>query len=333
MTARSLRMIDIIKKTSLRGTAITRSFMTLSHQRDETRTPTNIDNLIRENLSFLATIVGSRISLEASLESGVNQVIVSPVSALHCVINLLINARDAIADQGTISISTRIIRMSLDEKKYNALDSGDFIVIEVTDTGSGMDDEVLSRAFEPLFSTKANGNGLGLASVLEFARAAGGDACIDSIEGVGSRTYLYLPVVRTPTEQAAWPTDDGTSQSTMPSQRILLVDDEPYALEALSEILEFEGFEVTPCLSAAGALGALEAGFYEVLLTDIVMPDQSGIELARSAQTLQPGIKIILMSGYVPLGEDLEEAWMFIRKPLATKNLIELLRISLSSCR
>lgn len=333
-SSRSLRLIEIIKETSARGSALTRSFMTLSQQRDDTRIPISIDSLIHENMSFFSTIVGSRIAVTTSLDAGHVQVLASPVAALHCLINLLINARDAIAENGRISITTKIKRIALQTGKGIKGKPADFVAIEVADTGSGMDEDILSRAFEPLFSTKPNGNGLGLASVLEFAREADGDACIESSKGDGTRIYLYLPAVPALALADGPTVKDGDTRPVRVNEeakgRLLLVDDEPYALEALAELLELEGYIVKPCNCAADAIAELTVGSYDVLLTDIIMPEKSGAILAREAQSMQPGIKIILMSGYVPDGEDLEDHWMFVRKPIATKSLGDLLRLSLS---
>lgn len=334
MPPRSLRVIEIIRETAARGSALTRSFMTLSHQRDDTRIPVSIDNLIQENLSFLSTIVGSRIAVTASLNAGDARVLTSPVAALHCLINLLINARDAIAENGRISITTAIKRISLQTGKGIKSKLADFVAIEVADTGSGMSEDTLSRAFEPLFSTKPNGNGLGLASVLEFAREAGGDACVESNESDGTQIYLYLPAIPAHAlANGAIIQDSDTRIAKVneeAARRLLLVDDEPYALEALAELLELEGYIVKPCNCAADALAELAAKSYDVLLTDIIMPEKSGTILAREAQLMQPDIKVILMSGYVPDGEDLEDHWMFVRKPIAAESLADLLRISLS---
>lgn len=151
----------------------------------------------------------------------------------------------------------------------------------------------------------------------------GGDVWLESTPGEGTRVFLHFPVA---TDAMTYPddpsVDDPSFEPANNDRSILLVEDEPYALEALYEMLEMEGYFVTPCLSAAQALEALEARSYRVLLTDIVMPQQDGAELASKACIAQPGIRVILMSGYVPETAALKSGWMFIRKPLASSELL-----------
>lgn len=334
MKQRSLRLLDIIKGTAARGSAITRSFMALSHQRDDTRLPVLIDGFIRDNIPFLSTIVGSRVSINTSLGAGEAQILASPVALLNCIMNLMINARDAIAGTGRITIETCIKQTSLRSRAGEIGELTEFVAITIADSGSGMESDVLSRAFEPLYSTKPNGNGLGLASVLEFARGIGGDACIDSNEDEGARIYLYLPTMQAVPSLAVvsnHSSDDlADPRSGILPTELLVVDDEPYALEALAELLELEGYCVTTCGTAADALAELAVKPYQMLLTDVIMPGESGPILARRAQAMQPNIKVILMSGYVPDGENLEDDWMFIRKPIATDVLSDMICFSLS---
>lgn len=325
---RALRLLEIIKGTAVRGSAITQSFMTLSHQRDDTRLPVSIDDLIRESLPFFATIVGARVSIKTSLGAGDAQILASPVGTLNCIINLLINARDAMTADGQISISTSVQKTAPSAAGGEVGDLTEFVAIEIADDGAGMDNDVLSRAFDPLFSTKPNGNGLGLASVLEFARDIGGDASIASRKGQGARINLLLPrfgpIVAGDTSGPA--AGSGIANGTA---ELLVVDDEPFALEALCELLEFEGYRVTGCKDAAEAMAQLALKPFQILLSDIIMPGESGAILARTAQTMQPNLKVVLMSGYVPDGENLQDDWMFIRKPITTTVLSDMLRNSL----
>lgn len=335
VTTRSLRLIDIIKETASRGSTITRSFMGLLHQPDDSRVPVNIDRLISENRNFFSTVLGGKIEIQYFLGCPDYNTMISPVSALNCIINLLINARDAMPSGGIVRISTDIKTAKLNINnigKYNDSNGDElsnFIAIEVDDSGVGMDKDSLSRAFEPLFSTKANGNGLGLASVLEFTRDAGGDACIESRPGLGTRVYLYLPVLQASFgvagEHQSVDRDLSGSPRENESRKILLVDDEPYALEALAELLEMDGYKVDPCDSSGAAVNLLSKNNYDILITDIIMPEMSGIELSKIAKSISNEIKIILMSGFVPSGEIIEYDWNFIRKPISLVILNEII--------
>ncbi len=321
------RMLDIIKSTAARGSAITRSLMTLSHQRDDTRIMVSIDDMIRDNIQFFSTVAGTNVQIKVELGAPGLVAEVSPVGALNSLINLLMNARDAMPEGGSVTIRTQSRRLPPGTIKGLA-EAGDCIAIEVTDTGKGMVPEVLSKAFKPLFSTKPSGNGLGLASVLDFAREAGGDACIDSAPGRGTEVHILLPARLAPDVAVTQePGLAGPRAGVAPT--VLLVDDEPYAIEALAELLEAEGYAVTACQSCAQALAALASRPFRILLTDIVMPGENGTALAEAACRMQPELKVILMSGFVPDGQSMAEDWMFVRKPIDTSTLTSMLRLAL----
>lgn len=319
-------LAQIIRETAARGSNITQSLMKLSHQQTDTLLPIIIDDLIRENDTFLHSVVGSGISFDIDLQAATAESVVSYNGLLNCIINLLINAREAMPHGGRISLSTSITQGLATSKS----DSGDtepsaYIAIRVADTGSGMSEALLSRAFEPLFSSKPKGTGLGLASVRDFAVEMGGDVWLESQIGAGTTVYLHLPLANPSAgAQMAHKFEQSADAKAIGTRHILLVEDEPYALEALAEMLEAEGYAVTPCASGEQAMRALEQQAYHLLLTDIVMPGQTGTEIARQANRGQPSIKTILMSGYVPDSASLEPGWMFIRKPMDSDELLRL---------
>ena len=153
----------------------------------------------------------------------------------------------------------------------------------------------------------------------------GGDVWLESQVGEGTTVYLHLPLANPSAEaQTAHEFGQSADAPAIGTRHILLVEDEPYALEALAEMLEAEGYAVTPCASGEQAMHALEQQAYHLLLTDIVMPGQTGTEIARQANRGQPSIKTILMSGYVPDSASLEPGWMFIRKPMDSDELLRL---------
>ena len=323
------RMLDIIKSTAARGSAITRSLMTLSHQRDDTRILVSIDDMIRDNAQFFSTIAGTGVQIKMDLATTGLVTAVSPVGALNSLVNLLMNARDAMPEGGSITLRTQVRRLPADAIGRSD-EASDYIVIEVADTGKGMAPEVLSKAFKPLFSTKPSGNGLGLASVLDFARESGGDACIDSTLGRGTEVHIMLPARPAPdVAMAREPGLAGPHPGSETAPTILLVDDEPYAIEALAELLEAEGYAVTACQSCVQALVELASKPFRILLTDIVMPGENGTALAEAACRMQPDLKVILMSGFVPEGQSMAEDWMFLRKPIDTATLTSMLRLAL----
>ncbi len=313
---RIARLVGIINETAARGSEISRSLMTLSRQRYDSGVPLDIDRLLQDHLGFMRTVVGRSIEVELQLGGQGRQVVASRVAMLNCIINSLINARDAMPQGGQVMIATDVRSAALGDAEKR-----DYVAIKISDSGHGMAAEVLSQAFEPMFSTKPHGNGFGLASILDFAQEMGGDACIESEPGAGTSLHMYLPALA----------DSGALQS--PSQlprsgavlggdtrtRVLLVEDEPYALEALSEMLEEWGLNVTACISADAAYRALDAADsdqYQILLCDVLLGNDNGVDLARRACYIIPHIRIVLMSGYVPDNKEIEKNWNFIRKPL-----------------
>ncbi len=319
------RSVDIIKSATIRANAITSSLMTLSHQKEDYKYPTSVDEFITENKSFLSTIAGTQVSFELLMNSGNAKVLVSPVAALNCLMNVVINARDAMPKGGRITISTSVTpAMQAGQSDYASA----FIDIKIIDSGVGMTDAILAQAFDPLFSTKPQGNGLGLASVREFAEESGGVASIDSIPGVGTELTIRLPAVR---EEAAPETNPHaeewqTGENHLARQRVLVVDDEPYALEALCELLEAADFDVQGRANFSEAIATLSKAKFDFLLSDILLGNESGADLARSASLIDPGLHVILMSGYVPNEEEFDGRWKFVRKPLNTKIIIDLMR-------
>lgn len=327
---RPLRLVEIIAGAAARGSAVTRSLMTLSYQRNDTRIPVSIDALIEENLAFFQTTVGAHVRLDLDLGAQGATAMTSPVAALNCLVNLLINARDAMPRGGTVHLSTALL--AGDQA------TGQQIVIEVIDDGEGMPAEVCERAFEPLFSTKSHGNGLGLPSVLEFATDSGGSARIASTPGTGTRVTVSLPCFTPPRvaeieivaaethEPSANATTGSAAEALMPG--VLVVEDEPDALEALCELLDSSGFHVTGVSNGQAAVEELARRRFEVLLTDIVLPGESGAQLASKACEMDPALKVVLMSGFVPQGEELKDDWMFVRKPIDARAVTELLRVA-----
>lgn len=324
--ARNTRLIGMIQDTARRGSEITRSLMTLSHQRHDSGQPLHVDDLILENESLFSTILGAHISLQLALDSDSATIHASKSGLINCLANLLINGRDAMPGGGSMTISTSRQMLA---KPLHASDLGSCLAITVSDTGCGMSEAVRSRAFEPLFSTKTHAAGIGLASVRDFVRTCGGETRLESQLDQGTSIHLYLPECA-PLEPLA---DVGHPPTAVDAPCVILVEDEPFALEALTEILELEGFSVVPCDTPAKALEALHGRPCKLLVSDVIMPGTNGIELAYQAQKLHPAIKVILMSGFVPQQEALQHDWQFLRKPLDTGYLLEMVHAAFSGAR
>jgi signal transduction histidine kinase len=322
------KLANIIQEMASRGSDITQSLMSLSLQRTDTRQPLSVDEVIKDNIGILDSLVGSNITLKVDLDARDCTCVVSYNDLLNGLINLLINAREAMPRGGQIDLSTSVGHGPITRgSDADVAELCSYVAIQIADTGIGMSDALLSRAFEPHFSSKPNGTGLGLASVRNFVVEVGGDIWLESTPAKGTIAYLHLPIAEHVTSTTE--IDLGSAQKDAPDvigkQRILLVEDEPYALEALVEMLEAEGYAVTPCASGEEAFIALEQDAYDILLTDIVMPGQNGTEVASHACIAQPSIKVILMSGYVPDSASFQPGWRFLHKPMESAKLLQLI--------
>lgn len=323
-----LRFVDIIKATATRGSTITRSLMSLAHQQQDEVQPVSIDSLITENEGLLLSIMGAKVKVDIDLQAAPWHVNVNPSAALNTLVNLLINSRDAMPHGGILELRTLHERRTTERQAGEYPMTRDLIVVTIRDSGAGMPDHVLRRAFDPLFSTKPRGNGLGLASVRDFAVEAGGDVRIESTEGVGTCVTIELPAHSRPeahvsnTISTLRNVESGTACSRV-KDTILVVDDEPDALEALCELIEHHGFDVIGCSTIDEALSAMAHTPAKILLTDIILSNESGADLARQVSYLYPSTRIMLMSGYVPNEETIIPEWQFFQKPINSRSMIQ----------
>jgi len=314
-----LPKLQIIQDTVRRASATTYSLMTLAKLRHDSRARIDVDELIKTNLSFLRTVAGHDNVLAVDLAAEGSRVEVAAGALLNGLINLVINARDSFAAAGRITIST-----------WPDTPAGEQLLsITVSDNGSGMSAETARQAFEPLFSTKATGNGMGLASVREFCREMGGDAALQTAPGIGTVVTLWLPIVDAVPKKwdlalpnaapDASPDSDGPAKPTA-----LVVEDERHAREALGELLADLGFRVLSAANADEAIAHLERGSVDLLLADGVMPGMSGIELAYWAEARGLAAKIVLMSGHLPDAQAMADNLQFLRKPLNAQRIRDL---------
>lgn len=333
--ARTERLVRIIMETIDRGSGITRSLMTLSKQRYDSGVAIDGDKILKENIIFFRTIVGNKISID--LECSQEDVIieVNKIGLINSVLNILINSRDAMPDGGAIKIVTNVTSQKIrgdDLPRY-------YYSVTIQDSGEGMSAPVLSQAFEPLFSTKSHGNGIGLASVLDFCREMGGDACIDSTLGIGTILHMYIPVLQygvSQPEPAAEPSEASDLAIFVQTAKshVLVLEDEPYALEALSEMLEGWGITVTACATVEDAWSALRAPQSDpirLIICDVLLGTADGLEFAEAACAISPDLAVILMSGYVPDAKRFAANWQFIRKPLNLQSFKQMVDAALGS--
>ncbi|MBW8815721.1 MAG: PAS domain S-box protein [Caulobacterales bacterium] len=322
--ARRDRMIEAALGAARRGERLTQQLLAFARRQTLRPEPVEVDVLLEEAEPLLRRAVGEAVTLVVA--PGAKDVVahLDPSQFEAAIMNLVVNARDATPSGGVIRIETRPV--SLRAHQVEQLEAGDYVCIAVHDTGVGMDGETMARAFEPFFTTKpaGRGTGLGLSQVYGFARQSGGAATVDSAPGKGCTVCLHLP--RGPAlPQAA---NEGAAQSDDtrgPALTVLLAEDDLQVAELVGAMLADLGHSVRHAENADMALKRLRADEpFDLLLTDLIMPgDKTGVDLAREAVAMRPGLPVVLTSGYT--GEVLTPAedtpWPLLRKPYGAEQL------------
>jgi hypothetical protein len=292
-----------------------------------------VNAVVAEVRQFLERTIGEHVQLEIALEPDLPRVLADPGRIEQVLVNLAVNARDAMSDGGQLTITTE--SQHVDDAFADprpGLGTGLHVVIHVADTGSGMDPETQKRAFEPFFTTKAPaaGSGLGLATVYGIVSQAEGYIEVASEVGVGTVFTVYLPA----TAREATPTPATVTAARRPPDRctILLVEDERAMRDVTRRILERRGHRVLVAGSGREAveLAAASTEPIDVLLTDVIMPEMLGRDVAAGVSRVQPGVRVLYMSGYdrPVLTSDgrLELGVVLMEKPFDEATLLDKLR-------
>ena len=326
--ARQKKLGEAALSAARRGERLTHQLLAFSRRQALRPEPTDLNGLIRESEPLLRRAVGEAIDFKLKLRRGGARVSVDPAQFEAALLNLVVNARDALGDRGKVNIQT--LTCPVEPGEIAELPAGDYVCVTVSDNGSGMTPEVIERVFEPFFTTKAvgKGTGLGLSQVYGFARQSGGGVKVTSTVGRGTEIRLYLPPLAA-TEGDA-PVAPAVELRTMAAgRRLLLVEDDPGVAAVAQELLEGLGLEVRAAENGPHALELLKEERFDIMLSDVVMPGgMTGIELARQCARTWPDMRIVLTSGYA--GDDVDAAladapWPFIRKPYSGQQLAAVL--------
>ena len=333
------RYVTEIRKASEQAGSLTQQMLAFSRKQTLRLRVMTLNPLVAELERMLRRLVGEHIRIETRLAPGLSPVKVDPGQLQQVILNLVVNARDAMPEGGCVRLETANTRLDETYAQMNpGVKPGDYVLLSVSDTGCGMTPEVRAHLFEPFFTTKAPGagTGLGLATSHGIVTQCGGHISVYSEVGIGSTFKVFLPVAREaldPVPPLPAPSDKGAGNET-----VLLVEDEPQIREFASEVLTGRGYRV---LTAANGREALRR-FTEpgqapvaIIVTDIVMPEMSGRDLARRARELVPGLPVILTSGFtfdaIQQDEPPEEGLHFMSKPYAMTQLAEKVREALDA--
>jgi PAS domain S-box-containing protein len=287
-----------------RGSALTARLLAFSRQQVLSPVDSDVDELVEGMRDILARTLGEAVEFRYSATEGMWPARVDPAQFETALLNLAINARDAMPDGGVLSIATR--NVTYDDytlEMMPGLASGDYVAVSVSDTGTGMPPQVLERAFEPFFTTKevGKGSGLGLSMVYGFAKQSGGYATIDSAPGQGTTVTLYLPGV--PGHSLPAETAEEAVTIEPGTERILIVEDEELVRGVTARQLRASGYTVAEACDGPSALGIFRDGQrFDLLLSDIVLPGgMTGVAVAEAARNLQPGLRVLFTTGYAAL--------------------------------
>jgi Signal transduction histidine kinase regulating C4-dicarboxylate transport system len=306
---KSLRLLDNAVQAAERGAALTQRLLAFARRQELKPQAVDLVRLLASIEGLLQRAVGPAIRLENRLPEQLAFALVDNNQLELAILNLAVNARDAIQQEGTISFEAEEIEPTAVDRP-SELKPARYVRFRVTDTGAGMDEETLARAAEPFFTTKGlgKGTGLGLSMVHGLAAQSGGLLRLYSDPGKGTTAELWLPVAEEKTEDVPMVADIISAGAAMSpdSLKILVVDDDVLVCMGTVDMLEDLGHRVTEANSGAAALQIIESGHaFDLVITDHAMPGMSGAELARSLLAGNPSQPIILASGYAELPDDM----------------------------
>jgi signal transduction histidine kinase/CheY-like chemotaxis protein len=333
------RGLEEIRKAADRAAALTSQLLSFSRRQILAPRVLDLNEVVSGVDSMLRRLIGEDILLADSLSPSLGRTMADPHHVEQLLVNLVVNARDAMPEGGKLTIETA--NVDLDEtyvsRQPNAK-PGPHVMLAVSDTGCGIDPQVLPHIFEPFFTTKekGKGTGLGLATVFGIVSQSGGHVTAYSEPGRGTAFKVYLPRLADSNAEATAPAA-GPASPSLGSETVLLVEDEGAVRALAAEILRRRGYEVVEASGGSEALGlaAGRGGQIGLLVTDVVMPNMSGRQLAERLAALRPGLRVLYMSGYTDNAivhhGVLDRGVSFIQKPFTPESLARKVRETLDA--
>jgi CheY-like chemotaxis protein len=299
--AKATKRIDMMRTAAERGAMLTRQLLAFSRRQKLEPKVVDLNEAIGALRDLLQSTLGGGLDLSIQLSDKLWPALVDPTQIEMIVLNLAINARDAMQVGGKITVSTANVSVRKPRARPEAPAPGDYVMVAVSDTGSGMPPEVLERVFEPFFTTKpvGKGSGLGLSQVLGFAKQSGGGVEIDTQPGKGTTVKVFLPRARQP---AAAPRPSLLADGLRASPQggtILIVDDDELVRETTAEMLRGLGYQVLQAGSGGAALELLAGRRpIDLMIVDFAMPGMNGVEVAKVAASKRPDMAVLFVTGY-----------------------------------
>ncbi len=324
--------VEQIMKAGERAAALTRQLLAFSRRQVLQPRVLNLNELLTGLESMLRRLIGEDIDLRFAPADELGQVKADPGQIEQVVMNLVVNARDAMPEGGTLTVETSNVELDTNYALTHAtMKPGKYVVLAVSDNGLGMDAETRARLFQPFFTTKAQGKGtgLGLTTVFGIVKQSDGGVEVYSEPGKGTSVKVYLPRIDQP---AVAETEAPLEKRPQGHETILLVEDNEPVRKLMRDTLRREGYKVldAPAAAEARRVGASHRGSIHLLITDVVMPKESGRDLAGSLVAQRPAMKVLFVSGYadhaVANSGLLTGGYAFLQKPFTTGALLRKVR-------
>jgi PAS domain S-box-containing protein len=316
------RSLAQIREAAQRAASLTRQLLAFARRQVLDVQVVDMNDIVDRTLSLLRRVIPENIEIETTLDPSLGSIAADAGQLEQVIMNLALNARDAMPDGGWLSLTTRDLR--LDALPPHIVPPGRYVQLVVADTGHGMDEATMWQAFDPFFTTKGphEGTGLGLSTVYGIVKQSGGYIFVESDLGKGARFVIYLPCTEATAADHALSTER-SSPAKVRNATILLVEDEPSVRAVVSEMLRLAGHTVIVAATAAEALTTVaEEGPFDLVVTDLVMPDMGGNELvAVIRRRLETPVKTLFISGYTQDRFEPDPNSRFLCKPFSSDEL------------
>lgn len=320
------RNLEEIVRASERAAALTRQLLAFSRKQVMQPKVFGVNNVVIELEKMLRRMIGEDIELRVSLHPDVANIKADPVQLEQVIMNLVVNARDAMPKGGKLTIETGNVYLDqMYAKEHVSVEAGNYVMLAISDTGCGMDNEIRQRIFEPFFTTKAQGKGtgLGLSTVYGIVKQSGGNVWVYSEEDRGTTFKIYFPQIAEEAEEYRRATPK--IEAPRGSETILLVEDADWVRKLARQVLERAGYRVVEASGADEAISIIETSHngttVDLVLTDVIMPGMSGNDMSKHLLAMRPELPVLYMSGYtddtIVQHGVLEPGINFIQKPFS----------------
>lgn len=337
-----LAPVKEVDAAASRASALTRQLLAFSRRQVLEARPLSLNACVENMKTMLQRLIGEHIELRASLNPAAGTVLADPGQIEQVIMNLAVNARDAMPNGGTLTMSTGNIDVDGVKTRLSAdIAPGQYVYIAVSDTGHGMDESTCSRIFEPFFTTKAagKGTGLGLSTVYGIVKQSSGHVLVESTPGKGTTFTVLLPRSEAVVEESEVPNAATASLTAHRGQTILLIEDEEGVRQLVDQTLTMAGYKILTASNGVEAMKRIrtDSRIIDLVITDVIMPGLSGPDVVSQIQKTRPDIRVIFMSGYADLGvvndDILAAGHALLQKPFRLDNLRTLVADTLGSSK